>query len=300
MFILKLSIAVITMNRSEQLINALRSCLKCRLESDTEFVIIDNGSIDDTETRVNELFDTNQFYCYFEHLNDNLGVGGGRNYAISKCNGEYVYMLDDDAEISEDIDFFSKAIKILDNDEKIISLTTQIYDTAWGKNRLNCEEMSHYKDIFKCKYFCGGSHFLRRSFFVGNVYLANKYGFEEVLPSLKIYDCGKLNAFVESLLVIHKPKVDKWNFKNSDNYDFLINECAIPYAIKKMMFPFVFFPLLWLAYSFRKKKYISQIQGANEKCSIYVKDIIEKYPIDYKISFVTVIRLIKDFGISIF
>ena len=51
---MKLSIAVVTMNRSIQLIEALDSCLTCNLPNDTEFVIIDNASTDDTEQKVKE------------------------------------------------------------------------------------------------------------------------------------------------------------------------------------------------------------------------------------------------------
>ena len=44
----KLTIAVLTMNRCQQLIEALDSCLACRLPESTEFVVLDNGSEDDT------------------------------------------------------------------------------------------------------------------------------------------------------------------------------------------------------------------------------------------------------------
>ena len=43
---MKLSIALVTMNREEQLINAINSCLLCELPVETEFVIIYNCSED--------------------------------------------------------------------------------------------------------------------------------------------------------------------------------------------------------------------------------------------------------------
>ena len=52
-----LSIAVITWNRSKQLIEALESCLVCELPKETEFIIIDNASTDDTEQVVKALFE---------------------------------------------------------------------------------------------------------------------------------------------------------------------------------------------------------------------------------------------------
>lgn len=53
-----LSIVVITWNRSKQLAEALGSCFACDLPEDTEFVIIDNASTDDTEAVVSSLFKT--------------------------------------------------------------------------------------------------------------------------------------------------------------------------------------------------------------------------------------------------
>ena len=52
---MKLSICVVTMNRANQLSEALQSCLLCELPRETEFVIIDNASTDHTEQVVKEI-----------------------------------------------------------------------------------------------------------------------------------------------------------------------------------------------------------------------------------------------------
>lgn len=96
-----LSIVVITWNRSKQLTEALGSCFACDLPEDTEFVIIDNASTDDTEAVVSSLFKNYQYDFYYEKMSENLGVGKGRNYAYLKSHGKYVYFLDDDAYIDK-------------------------------------------------------------------------------------------------------------------------------------------------------------------------------------------------------
>lgn len=96
-----LSIVVITWNRSKQLAEALGSCFACDLPEDTEFVIIDNASTDDTEAVVSSLFKNYQYDFYYEKMSENLGVGKGRNYAYLKSHGKYVYFLDDDAYIDK-------------------------------------------------------------------------------------------------------------------------------------------------------------------------------------------------------
>ena len=47
---MKLTIAIITMNRAQQLKEAIESCFQSQLPQETEFVIIDNASTDDTQT----------------------------------------------------------------------------------------------------------------------------------------------------------------------------------------------------------------------------------------------------------
>ena len=109
---MKLSIAVVTMNRVKQLIEALQSCIDCIIPEDTEFVIIDNASTDDTAVAVEQFFVNHRYYYYYERLEENIGCGNGRNYAYSKSHGDYIYFLDDDAYIdtSKNRDFFKSAI----------------------------------------------------------------------------------------------------------------------------------------------------------------------------------------------
>ena len=244
-----LSIAVVTMNRAEKLKDALNSCLSCELPKETEFVIIDNASTDNTEQVVKDVLDACGFNYYYEKMQENLGVGKGRNYAFEKSNGLYFYSLDDDAVISADNkDFFKDAIKVFEENQNIVTLTTQIYDEAWQKNRVESHGRKLTDKLSTCYSFCGGSHFLKKDFFKSNPYLANKYGYEELLPSFKAYNEGKLNVFCENLLVIHKPIVNKWDYSIKDNQSLLVTVFAQPYAIKKNDVPDCFFTysLFWV------------------------------------------------------
>ena len=299
---MKLSICVITMNRASQLKEALESCLACKLPSETEFIVIDNASTDDTEQTVHAVLGECGYSYYYEKLAENLGVGGGRNYAYSKACGEYAYMLDDDAVIDfeNNPSFFVSAINMLDKHNDIVTLTTQIYDTVWKKNRVNIGGTIISDGLYKCLMFCGGSHFLRRTFYVAPPYLPNKYGYEEIPPSLRAFDAGKLNAFCPNLLIIHKPAVNKWNWNDEKNINLLVNGLALPYAIKKMMYPAVFLPILVLANKRRIAKYMSGIPDAKASVRETVKNFSRDYPIKEKIRFSTVCGLIKDFGLSTF
>ena len=296
-----LSICVITMNRAKQLKEALESCLSCKLPYKTEFVIIDNASSDNTEDVVKETLQNSGYSYYYEKMTENLGVGGGRNYAYDRSSGDYVYMLDDDAVIDDkNSDFFNDAISIMRNNSSIVTLTTQIYDTAWKKNRVEISGPEITDEIYKCQMFCGGSHFLRKSFFESAPYLPNKYGYEEIPPSLRAMNAGKINAFASELLVIHKPMVNKWDWNEEKNLQLLFNGMGYPYAIKKMMYPKIALPILKLANQRRLKKHLTGIPNANIKVKEAADRFCKDYPISEKIKFSTLCRMFCDFKLSVF
>lgn len=298
----KLTIGVITMNRATQLKEALESCLACDLPKATQFVIIDNASTDNTEQAVTEVLGSCGYDYHYEKLPENLGVGGGRNYAFTRSCGEYIYVLDDDAVIDtqKNADFFLKAIKIMDEDPKIATLTSQIYDIVWGADRVEKCGPEIAPGIHLCTMFCGGSHFLRKAFFRDVPYLPNKYGYEEIPPSLRVMDAGMVNVFCPELLVIHKPAVNKWNFAEEKNQALLINGIASPYAIMKMMYPLICRPLLWAATQIRFHRSLRGIPNARKRFNAEIKEICSQYKISDKIKLSTVWWMFKAFKLSAF
>ena len=297
-----LSIAVITMNRAEQLKEALKSCLACELPKETEFVIIDNASTDNTEEVVKEILDNCGYPFYYEKMPENIGAGAGRNYAYRISKGTIVYGLDDDAviDIENNKLFFIRALKVFEENKNVATIGTQIYDIAWGRNRIEKHPKEICDKVYLCKMFSGGSHFLRKEVFPFQPYMPNKYGYEELPPCLIALDKGYINVFCSDIRVVHKPKVNKWDYTNERNHELLAKECAIPYAIKKMMYPIIFRPILYFGYKKRCKKHLGKIKGLKKRANQFVKETIRNYKIDYKIKAKTVIKMYKDFGISVF
>lgn len=298
----KLTISVITMNRAVQLKEALESCLACDLPKETEFVVIDNASTDNTEQVVAEVLGNSGFDYYYEKLPENIGAGAGRNAYFAKARGEFVYGMDDDAVIDtvNNPDFFVRAIEIMEQNPSIGSLATQVFDVAWDCNRQNISGPQVAPGIYKCKMFCGGSHFLRRDIFTEPPYFANKYGSEELPPSLKIADIGKFNVFCPDLTAIHKPAVNKWNKDDEKNHTLLINEIAISYAIKIMMYPLIYRPLLWAASQIRFYRTLRKFPNARARFRKEIGEVCTNYRIEKKIKVSTVWQMMKDFGLSAF
>lgn len=298
----KLTIAVITMNRQEQLVEALDSCLKCTLPIRTEFVVLDNASTDKTMDIMNNFIENHpEHVIRVHHSNENLGVGGGRSLAFELSRGEYVYFLDDDAVISEDSKdmFFIDTLEYLDKNPNVASLTTRIYDEMLVADRevevSNKTMVSGLPVVFK---FLGGSHFLRSSVFEKPLYFNIKYGCEEYAPSIKSQNEGFYHVFDEHVCIIHKPSVNKW-IVGTQNQQYVEScGCAARYATKKMLYPIVFLPLLWAAYKMRCYKYLRCYPGAKKKTNLMVREIVKNNSCE-KISCKTVVGFIKEFGLTV-
>lgn len=295
-----LSIVVITWNRSKQLTEALESCFACKLPKDTEFIIIDNASTDDTEYVIKSLFKKFNYTYYYEKMNENLGVGRGRNYAYLKSHGKYVYFLDDDAYIDKgNPDFFLKAIKYLDENPSIATLTSQIYDLAWKANRVTKSGPLYKPGLYLLYMLCGGSHFLRKSFWDDNEpYFPNKYGYEEILPSLRVADNGCINVFAEDLLVIHNPLINKWNYNDEKNANILINGLTCQKVMKTKLYPIIFSPMITLAYWVRSRKLLTEEQ--KKKAKDLIISMENQYNYGKRIRVSTVLALWRNFGLSVF
>lgn len=298
-----LSICIVTMNRAEKLKRALDSCMHCDMPSDDwEMVIVDNASTDNTSNVVNDFFQDRNIKHTFISLNQNLGVGGGRNVAFNEAKGKYVYVLDDDAIIDyqNHPDFFLKAIAILEQNKKFASLTTQIYDEALKKNRLEDYHLPLGNNLYICMMFCGGSHFLRKPFFAQSPYLDNMYGMEELMPSLKAFGEGLENVFTDELRVIHQPETNKWTKDSCLYNDIALNYCVLNYEIKKKMYPKMIKPVCFLAYKWRLQKHFG---GRVDRRKVYsIKDDLQRHEaqFDYVLSMQKFKELCSCFKISVF
>ena len=83
-----------TFNRAH-LIQRLYESLKSQTYKDFEWLIVDDGSIDDTETIVKSFINENKIYVLYFHQT-NIGKHRAINYGVNKAKGELFFIVDSD------------------------------------------------------------------------------------------------------------------------------------------------------------------------------------------------------------
>ena len=86
------SVIIPTYNRAEKAVRAIRSVLRQR-HGDYEIIVIDDGSTDDTMTRLREF--GSSIRCQYQR---NTGVSAARQRGITIAGGRYISLLDSDDE----------------------------------------------------------------------------------------------------------------------------------------------------------------------------------------------------------
>lgn len=300
---MELTIAVITMNRCDQVIEALESCLACNLPKNTEFLVLDNGSTDETGVKLQQFAQQHpQIILHYHYSPENLGVGGGRAFLFEKAKGEYVYFLDDDAVIAPRCreTFFVEPLHFMDSHENVASVTTQIYDEVFEYGRTENISDANTLDGKPLMYFYyGGSHFLRRSSFSVPLYFNLRYSSEEYAPSICAIDKGYCHVFDKSVEIIHKPKVNKWVDGTDRMRGVQIACAAVVYATKKILYPAVFHPILWAGYTKRCSMYLKEYPGAKKEADQMVRAIVRDNKWK-KVRCKTVINMYRNFGMTVF
>lgn len=122
----KISVIMGVRNGGNRFVEAVKS-IENQTYTNWEFIICDDGSTDDTYTK---LLEYTRDKCNFKIIkNDiNLGLAATLNHCIKYCNGKYIARMDDD-DLSY-VDRFKKQIEYLELHPEIafVSSSADIYD----------------------------------------------------------------------------------------------------------------------------------------------------------------------------
>lgn len=204
-----MSVIIITYGRYSDLIRCIPSILKQDSES-LEIVLVDNNENKKVSEyiagRLNKIDDRR--IRYFK-TPKNLGVTGGRNFGISKANGDILVFIDDDAffENTDACQMVHREFSRNDNlgilSFKIINYYSKKIERAEFPHRdkkLNTDKQ------FETTYFIGAGHAIKREVFekVGGYADDFFYGMEELDLSFKTMDRDYQIFYFPDVVVWHK------------------------------------------------------------------------------------------------
>jgi glycosyltransferase involved in cell wall biosynthesis len=116
----KVSIIIPTYNRANLLKLAIESVLNQSFQ-DFEIIVCDNASVDCTRLEVEKFHDVRIKYFFNKK---NIGVVRNHNFAIEKCNGEYLHFFSDDDIMKENS--LEIKVKELEKNKKAVLIHTNI------------------------------------------------------------------------------------------------------------------------------------------------------------------------------
>lgn len=292
---MKLSIIFVTRNREIELTRAIESCLENKIE-DMEIVIIDNNSSDGTKEVVFSLLDGKCEFQYY-HSSVNLGVSGGRNKAVCLAKGEYIFSLDDDAIIGTD-NLFEKICTKMDNNRNIIIGAVEILEPETGKylkEKIYYTKSNDFEGLCALS-FIGAAHIIRKDFFKNKSLYPEKlfFGSEELYASLSVLKEKKIIAYFDDLQVLHLPSKISRVTGDDRLFNFILNT----FIIRKLCYPSLIHPILYLLFRLRLRKY----KLLNYKTKKELKKVYEERYRKEEINRMTIgtfLAIMKDVGLLI-
>ena len=202
----RVSYLVICYNRKEDVRSCVRSILDQDYE-DIEVVVIDNASVDGTDRMFRQEFaDENVHYF---RMQENLGVSGGRNEALTRASGQILVTIDDDAMLV-DRNTTGLLVDRFSGRPDIGAIAFRIEDYESGEvQRMFFPHKNKSRDPdlgFETTWFIGAGHAIPRSVYerVGLYRDYRPYGSEEFDLALRVIDEGYRIVYDPTIRVRHK------------------------------------------------------------------------------------------------
>jgi GT2 family glycosyltransferase len=170
------SLIIVNYNGREYIIDCLRA-LEGQLFNDFEIILIENGSSDGSLDKIRSYLEESPLAIVVKliPLDKNLGFAGGASEGLKHANGEYIALLNNDAE--PDARWLEELVRAMDHDptvgicaSKLIVFGTNIIDSAGdgfstalrGFKRGEGENISLYNEREYIFGACAGAALYRR------------------------------------------------------------------------------------------------------------------------------------------
>lgn len=230
---MQISIIIISYNRKKELRECLNNVFQLN-PAPMEILILDNCSEDGTREmmRTDELFAHN--IVRIIEAPANLGVAGGRNYALKQAKGDLLFFLDDDA-IIEPGNALQIVNRYFSSQPALGVLAFKIVN--YHSKTIQREEFPHKnkrlynRKEFNTSYYVGAGHVIPRNIFneCGLYPEDYFYGMEELDLSMRVMDHDYNILYTDEITVYHK-KALSGRVTNKEKYKFMLrNRLIISY-----------------------------------------------------------------------
>ena len=208
-----LSFIIITYNRPGDALDLLKniSGLDQAGELLEEIIVVNNASTENYSAVKNYIINTPPFR-YFD-APENLGVAGGRNFALQKGKAPIIIMLDDDA-VLQNKDCLVNLVnefetKNTERTKAIVSFKVLYFETLqMQKNALPHKRFreNKHKSFFETYFYAGGAHAIKREVIekLGEYPGEFFYGMEEYDMAYRILDAGYSIVYSDKIVMLHK------------------------------------------------------------------------------------------------
>ena len=189
-----ISVAILTWNRKEQVLRAIRSVFEQSYPPD-EVVVVDSASTDGSTEAILKEFPTVKVV----RLHRNLGCPEGRNIALANCKGDVIFSLDDDGWLASNT--LELCVQKFQSDETIGIVGCRIVppEQASTETVCNIEETVTSK-------FSGGAAAHRKETFISAGYYPSDFfrQAEETDLALRIIENGYEIVRCPQAIVYHE------------------------------------------------------------------------------------------------
>ena len=167
---MKISIIVPIYNVEKYITKCLESVKKQTL-TDFECLLIDDGTKDNSIEVAKEVTKDDKRFIYYHK--ENGGLSDARNYGLEKATGEYVFFLDSDDYIKEDL--LEKAYAMAKKHDSDIACfdIMYVYDDHTDINAVNMKEVDSFSDNKELIYInhSANNKIFRRPFLEGKTFI---------------------------------------------------------------------------------------------------------------------------------
>lgn len=221
---MKLSVIVVNYNVKYFLEVCLHSVLRAAQGIDTEVIVVDNNSTDDSDCMVEEKFPS----VVFIKNKDNKGFSKANNQGVAVAKGEYILFLNPDTVMPED--FLSKTLAYMDAHPEAGALGPRLID---GKGQFAPDAKKSFPSLSVAIFKTTGINkiFSKSPYF--NKYYAVHIGEREV---------AEVDVLSGCCMLVRRSAMDKAGGPFDEDYFMYCEDVDLSYRIKSAGFKNIYFP----------------------------------------------------------